>query len=284
MGQQPARIAPLRSGRKLRRPKADLRRAGGERFGVEREGRGAGRFGIRFRAIGCHLLGLFRHRNFSKTESIRNLRAIGSLYRESFHLVARKGSGIKSVQDLRGKRLSLDEPGSGTLVEARIILEAFGLSEGDLEPEYVKPEIAVKKIMAGQLDAFFIVAGYPTKSVKDLTSTIGAELVPIAGPAIKPVIEKYEFFDRDVIPAGVYAGIGETKTLSVRAIWVVDVNLDPELVYQVTKSVWNPKARLLFDKGHPKALEITVDTALDGIGIPLHPGGQRYYREIGLLK
>lgn len=220
---------------------------------------------------------------FSKTESLRNLRAIGSLYRESFHLVARKGSGIKTVADLRGKRISLDEPGSGTLVDARIILKAHGLSEGDLKPEYVKPEVAVEKIKNNQLDGFFIVAGYPTKSVKDLTGSIGAELIPIAGPAIDTVIKKYNFFTMDVIPAGVYDGIGETKTLSVRAVWVVDVNLNPELVYQVTKAVWNPKARLLFDKGHPKAMEITIETALDGIGIPLHPGAERYYREIGLL-
>ncbi len=221
---------------------------------------------------------------FSKKESIENLRVIGSLYSESFHLVVRKGSGIKSVQDLRGKRISLDEPGSGTLVDARIILEAYGLSEDDLKPEYVKPDVAVKKIRNNLLDAFFIVAGYPTISVKDLTSTIGAELIPIAGPVAESVIEKYRFFSPDVIPAGVYAGVGETKTLSVVALWVVDVNLDPELVYQVTKAVWNPRARLLFEKGHPKALEITVDTALDGVGIPLHPGAERYYREIGLLK
>jgi len=221
---------------------------------------------------------------FSKKDSIRNLRAIGSLYAESFHLVARKGSGIKSVRDLRGKRISLDEPGSGTLVDARIILEAYGLSESDLKPEYVKPDVAVEKIRNNQLDAFFIIAGYPTKSVKDLAGTIGAEMIPIAGPAVEQVIKKYDFFSADVIPTGVYAGVGETKTLSVKAIWVVDVNLDSELVYQVTKAVWNPKARILFDKGHPKALEITVETALEGIGIPLHPGAKRYYREIGLLK
>ena len=155
---------------------------------------------------------------FSKKESIDNLRVIGSLYAESFHLVVRKGSGIKSVPDLRGKRISLDEPGSGTLVDARIILEAYGLSEDDLKPEYVKPDVAVEKIRNNLLDAFFIVAGYPTKSVLDLTSSIGAELIPISGPIAESVIKKYEFFSPEVIPAGVYAGVGETKTLSVLAL------------------------------------------------------------------
>ena len=221
---------------------------------------------------------------FSKKAKIDTLRIIGSLYTESFHLVVQKGSGIKSVGDLRGKRISLDEPGSGTLVDARIILEAYGLSEDDLKPEYVKPDIAVEKIKNNLFDGFFIVAGFPTKSVDDLANTIGAELIPITGPAAESIIDKFGFFSADVIPAGAYNGIGETKTLSVIAQWVVDAELDSELVYQVTKAIWNPRARLLFEKGHPKALKITLDTALDGIAIPLHPGAERYYREIGLLK
>ena len=216
---------------------------------------------------------------------VRHLpRNLACLTNVAIAIVRCKGSGIKSVPDLRGKRISLDEPGSGTLVDARIILEAYGLSEDDLKPEYVKPDVAVEKIRNNLLDAFFIVAGYPTKSVLDLTSSIGAELIPISGPIAESVIKKYEFFSPEVIPAGVYAGVGETKTLSVLALWVVDENLDSELVYQVTKAVWNPRARVLFEKGHPKALEITVDTALDGVGIPLHPGTERYYRENGLLK
>ena len=188
------------------------------------------------------------------------------------------------MADLRGKRISLDEPGSGTLVDARIVLKAYGLSEEDLKPEYVKPDVAVEKIKTNLLDGFFIVAGFPTKSVNDLASTIGAELIPITGPNAAAIIEKHGFFSAGVIPAGTYKGIGETRTLSVLAQWVVDGELDAELVYQVTKAIWNPKAKILFEKGHPKAMKITLDTALDGIAIPLHPGAERYYREIGLLK
>jgi hypothetical protein len=221
---------------------------------------------------------------FAGESKIDTLRIIGSLYAESFHLVVRKGSGIKSVADLRGKRISFDEPGSGTLVDARIVLNAYGLSEEDLKPEYVKPDVAVEKIKNNLLDGFFIVAGFPTKSVIDLASTIGAELVPITGPTAAAIIENHGFFSAGVIPAGAYKGIGETRTLSILAQWVVDGELDAELVYQVTKAIWNPKAQILFDKGHPKAMKITLDTALEGIAIPLHPGAARYYREIGLLK
>ena len=116
---------------------------------------------------------------------VENLRAIASLYPESIHLVAHKDSGIKSVRDLKGKRVSLDEPGSGTLVDSRIILEAFGLTEDDVEAEYIKPSPAVAKMRDGQLDAFFIVSGYPTGSVVELASAIGADLVPIDGPDVR---------------------------------------------------------------------------------------------------
>jgi TRAP transporter TAXI family solute receptor len=215
---------------------------------------------------------------------VENLRAIANLYPESIHLVARKDSGIKSVRDLKGKRVSLDEPGSGTLVDARIILEAFGLSENDLQAEYVKPSPAVSMMRDGELDAFIIVAGYPTGSVVELATTIGAELVPITGPEVDAVLEQYPFFASEVIPADVYEGIGETPTISVGAQWVVDAAVDDDLVYGITKALWHENARQLLDNGHPKGPAITLDTALYGIAIPLHPGAERYYREVGLLE
>jgi hypothetical protein len=214
---------------------------------------------------------------------VENLRAIASLYPESIHLVAHKDSGIESVRDLEGKRVSLDEPGSGTLVDSRIILEAFGLTEDDVEAEYIKPSPAVAKMRDGQLDAFFIVSGYPTGSVVELASAIGADLVPIDGPEVDALIEQYQFFTRDVIPAGTYEGIGETNTLSVGAQWVVGAEVDEELIYGITSALWHDNARKLLDNGHAKGRAITPETALDGIGIPLHPGAERYYREMGLL-
>ena len=215
---------------------------------------------------------------------VADLRALANLYPETIHLVARKGSGIKSVKDLKGKRLSLDEPGSGTLVDARIILEAYGLSEKDVDADYIKPTPAIDKIKDNQLDAFFIVAGYPTGSVVELASSVGAELIPISGPEADAIIKKYGFFAKDLIPAGTYEGIGETESISVGAQWVVSAKVDDSLVYEIAKAIWNEKSRKLLDKGHAKGKAITVETALDGIGIPLHPGAERYYKEIGLLK
>ncbi len=221
---------------------------------------------------------------FKGKGKVDTLRAIASLYPETIQLVARKGAGIKSVRDLKGKRVSLDEPGSGTLVDARIILEAYGLSEKDLHAEYLKPTPAIDKIKDNQLDAFFIVAGFPTGSVVELTSSVGADLVPITGPEAEALIKKYGFFAKDVIPAGTYEGVGRVESISVGAQWVVSANVDEELVYQIVKALWNKNSRKLLDKGHAKGKMITLETALDGIGIPLHPGAKRYYKEVGLLK
>lgn len=216
--------------------------------------------------------------------AVEELRALASLYPETIHIVARKGSGIKTVKDLKGKRVSLDEPGSGTLVDARIVLEAYGLSEDDIKADYIKPTPSIDKIKDNQLDAFFIVVGYPAGSVVELTSSVGAELVPISGPEAQAIIDKYGFFAKDVIPAGTYEGIGETETISVGAQWVVSANVDEQLVYDITKAVWNENSRKLLDKGHAKGKVITVESALDGVGIPLHPGAERYYKEIGMIK
>ena len=214
---------------------------------------------------------------------VEDLRAITNLYPESIHIVAREDAGIGSVRALEGKRVSLDEPGSGTLVDARIILEAFGVAEDDLDASYVKPSRAIAMIDEGQLDAFFIVAGYPTGSVQDLCANQGCDLVPIEGREADAVIERYPFFAKDVIPAGTYEGVGRTNTLSVGAQWVVGAEIDEELVYGITRALWHENARALLDNGHVKGQAITLSTALDGIAIPLHPGAERYYREVGLL-
>jgi TRAP transporter TAXI family solute receptor len=217
-------------------------------------------------------------------EPVDNLRAIANLYPESIHLVAREGAGINSVADLAGKRVSLDEPGSGTLVDARIILDAFGLSEDDLQAEYIKPGVAVARMQDDALDAFIIVAGYPTGSVTELCANIGCELVPIDGPQVDTLLDEYRFFAKDVIPEGTYEGVPETPTLSVGAQWVVAAEVDEDLVYGITKALWHDNARILLDDGHAKGRAITLETALDGVGIPLHPGAEQYYREVGLLE
>jgi TRAP transporter TAXI family solute receptor len=215
---------------------------------------------------------------------VETLRAITNLYPESIQLVARKGSGIKSVTDLRGKRVSLDEPGSGSLVDARMILAAFGLNERDLKASYLPVQQAADKFRGGTLDAFFNVSGWPQSTISDLADSAEVELVPIAGPEAARLTARHKFFVADEIPDGAYKGVAGTKTISVHALWITSSKLADDLIYKITAALWNPATRKLLDSGPARGRDIRLETALVGIGIPLHPGAERFYKERGLFR
>ena len=212
------------------------------------------------------------------------LRAIANLYPESFHLVARKGAGIKTIKDLNGKRVSLDEPGSGTLVDARLILAAYGLTEKDMKAEYLKSQQAADKLKDNALDAFFSVSGWPLGAIAELAATTGIDLVPIDGPEAENLIKAYSFFAADEIPDGAYKGVNGVKTVSVNAIWATSSKQPDKLIYDITAALWNPSTRRLLDSGHAKGRVIKLETATQGLGIPLHAGAEKFYKEKGLIK
>lgn len=218
-------------------------------------------------------------------EPVEKLRAIANLYPETIHLVASADSGIETVADLAGKRVSLDEPGSGTLVDARIILEAYGLSEEDVEAAFLKPDQAAERMRDGAMDAFFFVGGFPAGAIVELASQDDIVLVPIDGEEADAITGEYTFFAENTVPSGTYEGVdSDVTTLSVGAQWVTSADQPEELIYEITKALWNDNTRAQFDAGHQKGKEITLETALDGVGIPLHPGAERFYREEGMIK
>jgi len=220
---------------------------------------------------------------FGDDPRLAGLRAVAALYPESLHVVVRGNLRLRSIADLRGRRVSLDEPGSGTLIDSRVILAAFGLGEADLRPEYVKPSLAAARMVAGQLDGFMIIAGHPVASIMRLGWQMPIDLLPIDREVAEAIAAGNPFFRPSVIPAGTYAGIGETPTLDVTAQLVVDAGLDEPLVHAVTRALWGGRIQRLFREGHPKGRQIALETALDGVAIPLHDGAARYYREIGML-
>jgi TRAP transporter TAXI family solute receptor len=210
---------------------------------------------------------------------------VANLYPESVQIVVKRGSGIRSVADLKGKRVSLDEPGSGTLIDARIVLAAYGLTDRDLKPEYLKMGPAADRMRDGALDAFFTVGGWPTGAIAELASSQGGiDLLPVDGDAAQRLLRQYSFFSADVIPADAYKGSAETKTIAVGAQLVTSAKLADALVHDITKALWNDATRKMLDAGHAKGKLIRKETAVHGAGIPLHPGAERFYREAGLLK
>ncbi len=218
-------------------------------------------------------------------EAVDNLRAIANLYPETIHLVASADAGIESVSDLEGKTVSLDEPGSGTLVDARIILDAYGLSEDDIDAAFLKPDQAADRMRDGAMDAFFFVGGFPAGAIAELASQEDIVLVPISGAEAEGVTDEYTFFAENIVPGGTYEGVDDdVTTLSVGAQWVTSADQSEDLIYGVTAALWNENTRKLLDSGHQKGKEITPETALDGVGIPLHPGAEKFYREQGLIE
>jgi TRAP transporter TAXI family solute receptor len=217
--------------------------------------------------------------------AVAGLRLIANLYPESVHIVARKGAGIKSVADLKGKRVALDEPGSGTLINARSILAAYGLKDSDLRPEYIKPNQAGDKLKDGSLDAFFFTGGWPAGAISELASAgAGIELVAIDGPQADAIRRSSSFFAPDTIPTDTYKGVAAVKTLAVGAQWVTSDKVDANLVYEIVKSLYSADGQKAMGAGHAKGKFITKENAVQGAGIPFHPGAVRYYREAGLMK
>jgi uncharacterized protein len=223
---------------------------------------------------------------FDGRPKVADLRSIANLYPESVHVVVRRAAGAKSIADLKGKKISIDEPGSGTLINAKAILAAHGLGDRDYTPEYLKPNQAAEKMKDGSVDAFFFTGGFPAAAISELASTgSGIDLLPVAGPAADKLIKDLPFFSADEIPAGTYKDVGAVKTVAVGAHWVTSAKIPADTVYAIVKGLWSDKTRAALDAGHAKGKAIRKETALVGLqGVPLHDGAAKFYREAGLLK
>ncbi len=218
---------------------------------------------------------------FAGDKSPRVLRAVASLYPEKFQIVTRRDANIHQISKLRGKRISIDEIGSGTLSVMRIVLEAHGLTEKDLLPVYLKPVFTQDKMVSGELQGFVMMAGIPMEAVTRI-SDIGISMVPIAPEIASRISARYPYLVPGEIPAEVYPGIPATPTLQVYALLVVSSETPEELVYAVTTALWSKRTLSLLNEGHPQGKMITLKTALDGVSIPVHPGAERFYREQGI--
>lgn len=218
----------------------------------------------------------------NKIGAISNLRAIAALYPEPVHVVARADAKLKSIADLKGKRVSLGEPGSGTLVEARLVLETLGLSECLVKAQYPRLSEAVGLLEKNGIDAFFLMAGYPVPAITEAASMEAVRLLPIAGPTRDKLVKQFPVVAA-TIPGATYPGIdAETQTIAVPALFIVSAAVPDDLVYGITKALWQDATRRILDNGHPAGKRIRLEDALKGVSIPLHPGAARYYQEAGM--
>jgi len=213
---------------------------------------------------------------FKDNDQVKGIRAIASLYPEKFQIVVRSDANVRTVNALRGKRISIDEIGSGTLAAMRIVLEAHGITENDLLPVYLKPVFTHDKIVSGDLQGFVMMAGAPMAAVSQLLR-VGIALVPISPKIATRIQARYPYLVAGRIPADTYEGVPEVSTIQVHALLVVNETMDDEIAYQITAALWSQRTLSMLKAGHPQGKLITPATALVGISIPLHPGAKKYY-------
>jgi len=215
-------------------------------------------------------------RDFVNYHNSSKVRAIASLYSEKFQLVVRTDADISNISELKGKRISVDEIGSGTKTIMDIVLEAYGLTEKDFLPLYLKPAFTEDKMRNGQLQGFALMAGVPNTAVSKLLDT-GITLLPIAEKTILNICQHFQYLKPGKIDKNVYPGIAETPTVEVYALLVVNESMSDEMAYALTEALFSNETSKLLTDGHPLGKAIGLNSATSGVSIPLHPGAIRYY-------
>ncbi len=213
-----------------------------------------------------------------------SLRVVSNLYPESVHLVVRRNAGIFRVEDLRGMRVSIGPEGSGTRIEALTILAAYGLGPDDLDLVDWQVGEAGDFLRNGHLDGFFFVTGAPAAAITQLAEESLITLLPLEGPPVEKLIAENPFLTPTRIVAGAYFNVPDTLTLAVNCHWLVSANLPNELVYEMTRTVWQDEVQAYLRNSHRLGGTVGLRHALDDVANPpLHDGAQRFYQENGFF-
>ncbi|CAM3759578.1 TAXI family TRAP transporter solute-binding subunit [Bordetella tumulicola] len=221
---------------------------------------------------------------FKDAGEFKKLRSVFSVHPEPFTVVARKEANIKSFEDFKGKRFNVGNPGSGTRASMEELLATMGwkLSDFSLASE-LRPDEHGSALCDGKIDGFFYGVGHPSANIQDPATTCGAQLISLTGPAVDELVEKYPYYSKATIPAGLYPNNDkETQTYGVTATFVTSADVPDETVYAVVKAVFDNLDD--FKKLHPAFAHLKAeDMVKNGLSAPLHPGAEKYFKEKGLL-
>jgi hypothetical protein len=215
-----------------------------------------------------------------------DLRAVFSIHAEPITLVVSEGSRVRNIEDLRGKRINLGNPGSGQLQNSRDVLSAAGLSEDDISAEYVKAVEAPGLLQDERLDGFFYTVGHPNGNIKESTSgRIRVYIVNVKGDNIDRMVGDLPYYAKATIPHEFYPRAlneEDTETIGVKATFVTSESVDEDFVYALVKVVFENLEE--FKTLHPAYEALTKENMLQGLTAPIHKGAFRYYAEVGLDK
>ena len=213
---------------------------------------------------------------------LRKLRGIAAIYPNYIQIVARADSRIRSLADLKGKNISVGAPKSGTELNARTIFAAAGLAYKDFgKVEYLPFGESVELMKNRQLDATLQSAALGASSVRDLAASVDIVVVPIPANVLRKTNDPA--YLPATIPANTYRGqTADVHSAAVQNFLVTHEGISNDIVYRVTKALWTNLDQLV--AAHPAAKAIDIRHALDGMPLPLHPGAEKYYKEVGIIK
>ena len=219
-------------------------------------------------------------RSFETNGKIDSFRVVAGLYAEAVQLITIDPE-IKSVADLKGKAVSIGAPGSGVYFNAIDILAAAGLTEADINPQYMSFADSADGLKDGKIDAAFIVAGAPTAAITELCTTNDAYLVPIDGDIAEALFAASHFYTAYTIPAGTYAGQeADVTTVTVKATLIVSADASEEDVYNLCKAIFENTDAIAKENG--KGAELSIENATTGMTAPFHAGAAKYFAEKGI--
>jgi len=221
---------------------------------------------------------------FKDAGANKELRAVFSVHAEPFTVVARKDSGIKSFDDLKGKRVNIGNPGSGQRGTMEVLMAAKGWTRDDFAlVSELKSAEQSKALCDNKIDAMVFTVGHPSGSIKEATTSCDTVLVSVTGPAVDKLVADNDYYRKATVPGGMYSGSpNDTATFGVGATFVSSTNTPPDTVYQVSKSVFENFDS--FRKLHPAFGNLKKEEMIkDGLSAPLHDGAARYYKEAGLM-
>ena len=222
---------------------------------------------------------------FKDAGAFKELRAVFSVHAEPFTVVARADAGIKNLEDLKGKRVNIGNPGSGQRGTMEVLMKAMGWDKSTFSlASELKSAEQSKALCDNKIDAMVFTVGHPSGSIKEATTTCDSVLVNITGPVVDKLVADHDYYRKAVIPGNMYRGNpDDTNTFGVGATFVSSTATSVDTVYTVVKSVFENLDS--FRKLHPAFATLKTDEMVkDGLSAPLHDGAARYYKEAGLIK
>ena len=216
-------------------------------------------------------------------EPLKGMSAIAVLYPEVVHVVVAAGSPIKSFADLKGKKIGVGAPGSGTEANFRQLLDAYGMKKEDVNGQYLSFSESAEAFKDKHIDAFIVTGGVPTSAIMDVATQNAIRILPISADILGKLTQKYPFLAGVKIPANSYKGqTEEVPTVAVNAVLIAGSQLKDDMVYNLTKALFENQAELA--SAHAKGKELNIQHAVKGVSIAFHPGAVKYYKEKGLMK